>query len=72
MQPICNVISTNYQLPQSRTSSTYIRIGEKEMMIDFHDIPFEFYIMLSIIFWVILEIRTVNEIKRIVSKEKIV
>ena len=26
------------------------------MTIDFHDIPFEFYIMLSIIFWVILEI----------------
>jgi hypothetical protein len=26
------------------------------MTIGFHDIPFEFYIMLSIIFWVILEI----------------
>jgi hypothetical protein len=26
------------------------------MTIDFHNIPFEFYIMLSIIFWVILEI----------------
>ena len=26
------------------------------MTIDFHDIPFGFYIMLSIIFWVILEI----------------
>jgi hypothetical protein len=31
-------------------------VGEKEIAVDFHDIPFEFYIILSIIFWVVVKI----------------